>query len=128
MVITITCRHARTIHILLISFYTHLHTCSLCGIERKFCTQLTRRHVSNVFFNAELESELGETLLKSVTFFKCDGDKNVVMSQIETARVTKPYAHARSPLCEKKGKLQMYNLCLIMSMIMYMYLQCHVHV
>ena len=104
--------------------YTHTHTCThcSCGIERKFCTQLTRKHVSNAFFNAELESELGETLLKSVTFFKYDSDKNVVMSTIETARVTKPYAHYQSHLCEKKGMLQMYAYtmsCYIQTLFVY---------
>ena len=58
-------------------------------IKRKFCSQLTRKHVSNAFFNAELESELSETLLKPCTFFKSDADKNAVMSSIEVARVAK---------------------------------------
>ena len=65
---------------------------------------MTRKHVSSAFFNTELESELGETLQKSVTFFKSDDDKNIVMSRIEAARAAKPYGHVQSPSCIQKGK------------------------
>ena len=59
--------------------------------------------MSNAFFNAELESELGEKSLKQVTSFKSDSEKNEVMSKLETDRVAKPYAHVQSPSCENKG-------------------------
>ena len=81
----------------------------LTTTERKFCTELTRKHVSNAFFNAELESELGEKSLKQVTYFKSDSDKNEVMSKLETDRVVKRYAHVQSPSCENKGIHDVWN-------------------
>ena len=72
---------------------------SLSPVEKVLYTDDYKKHVSSAFFNTELESELGETLQKSVMFFKSNDDKNVVMSRIEAARATKPYRHVQSPSC-----------------------------
>ena len=73
--------------------------------------------MSNAFFTAELESELGEKSLKQVTFFKSDSDKSEVMSRLESDRVAKPYAHIQSPSCVEKG---MQHTLII---ILYTYIQ-----
>ena len=84
----------------------HAHTHARTYAEIKFYTQLTRKHVSNAFFNSEMESELGERNLKEQTFFKSDKDMNEVMTRIGSDRVAKPYSHVQSSSCGEKGKNQ----------------------
>lgn len=58
-----------------------------------------------MFFNAELESELSESedLTKATTYFKCDRDREALMSKIEEDRVFNAYPHDQLPSCQKKG-------------------------
>ena len=67
--------------------------------------ELTRKHIANMFYNAEIESELSEGvhLRKEITFFKSDRDRDGLMSKIEESRVFHPYPHEQLPTCQDKG-------------------------
>ena len=84
-------------------------------LGNNFCPELTRKHVSNAYYNAELESELEENCQKSITFFRSDQDKNRVMAEIEEHRASKPYVHHQTDMCLHKGILYLYDVSLLHS-------------
>ena len=73
--------------------------------DGKFCTELSRKHISNAFFGAELAAELEDIGQKHSTFFSCDSDKDDVMREIEKHRVGSTYTHVSGDECDKKGML-----------------------
>ena len=74
-------------------------------IGRGFSLELTRKHIANMFYNAELEGELSDcvSLRKEATYFKSDRDRDGFMSQIESNRVFNSYPHDQLATCEDKG-------------------------
>ncbi len=68
--------------------------------------QLSRKHLSDYFFNAEVEVELGEGGQKGATFFGSNSDREVLMTAVETKRASTSYAHTPSSSCAVKGNLE----------------------
>ena len=104
--------------------YPNLPKLCFLLLGNNFCPELTRKHVSNAYYSAELESELEENCQKSITFFRSDQDKNRVMAEIEERRVSKPYVHHQTDMCLQKGILYLYQVSLL---TLYLALACAHH-
>ena len=70
-----------------------------------FPLELTRKHISDMFFRGEIEEELREcpSQLEMVRF-KSDSDMQMFMMSVEDGRMTNLYPHQRSNQCIQKGQ------------------------
>ena len=72
-----------------------------------YSSELTRKHVAQMFFTAELESEAwhpGTRHLNNWTFKK-DDDREVFMREVIEQAQTSLYPHSPSQDCDQKGNL-----------------------
>jgi len=66
--------------------------------------ELTRKHVSEMFFRGEVEEELRDSPVELETVrFKSDSDIEIFMENVEEGRVTELYPHQPNERCIKKG-------------------------
>lgn len=63
--------------------------------------ELTRKHVSQMYFKGEVEQELRETARHFT--FKFDGDLENFMRDVERSRVSDLYPHHQNGICTEKG-------------------------
>ena len=77
--------------------------------------RLTRKHVAEAFWNAEVESELRTG---GVTFkFTEKSDREAFMDEVDRARAKNPYVHTNcSEECRKRGINGPYSTKLNVSM------------
>ena len=77
--------------------------------ERGFSLELSRKHITSMFYNAEMESELSEGvhIRKDATFFRSDmySDRDGLMSKIQNDHLFKPYPHDQSSMCQNIGRV-----------------------
>ncbi len=66
--------------------------------------EITRKHISDMYFNAELEAEVRDTG-KIWWKFHVDSDRELLFELLETERVCQLYQHTPSRLCPEKGTL-----------------------
>ena len=66
-----------------------------------FPVELTRKHVSQMYFKGEVEQELRETARHFT--FKFDGDLENFMRDVERSRVSDLYPHHQNRVCTEKG-------------------------
>lgn len=72
-----------------------------------YSSELSRKHVAQMFFTAELESEArhpGTTRLNNWTFKK-DDDRDMFMREVIEQAQTSLYPHSPSQDCDQKGNL-----------------------
>ena len=65
--------------------------------------EITRKHISDMFFNAELETELRETD-RLEWRFRVDADREHFFELMESERVQQAYHHTPSTACPEKGQ------------------------
>ena len=68
-----------------------------------FCTGLSRKHVSDAYFNAELECELQESNKQHLYTFRNDADQELVMQKLELERTGRLYPRTPNISCSEKG-------------------------
>lgn len=67
----------------------------------RFCRELSREHVSNVYFTHELEEELADMNMKHQAMFHKDSDRELIMRSIDIQRI---YPHSPGPTCSERGE------------------------
>ena len=68
--------------------------------------ELSREHVSSMFFKAEVEAEIREVPSQvPCIMFTRDADFDMYMQHVEEGRVTALYHHNSSIECQSKGKI-----------------------
>ena len=68
-------------------------------------TELPRQHVSNMYYNGEVEAEMRDHMYpeRMSWVFTKDADREIFMEKIYDERTKTMYAHNPSPLCPQKG-------------------------
>ena len=78
-------------------------------------SELTRKHVSDMFFKGEIEEQLRESGEIASTIFQNDHDFEEVMHTVTESAII--YSHEQSKLCTDRGKyyiiMQVYELSII---------------
>ena len=69
------------------------------------CTELTRKHVAEMFYNGELEKEIRSPVApeRLSWAFKLDCDREMFMQKLEEERAQTVYTHSPSEECLQKG-------------------------
>ncbi len=74
--------------------------------------EITRKHISDMYFNAEMEAEMRVTR-KLGWKFHMDSDRELFFELLEIERVSRLYQHTPSPLCSEKGTIS-WQMCLLL--------------
>lgn len=73
----------------------------LSSLSIAYPLELTRKHVSQMFFKGEVEQELREA--QQDFTFKSDAGMEDFMCYIEQLRITEIYPHCQNEVCIEKG-------------------------
>ena len=76
---------------------------------------LSRKTVAEAFWNYHIEEELRERCMIHTTVFRKEGDREIIVKEIECVRRTSTYLHSYcDEKCKKRGKCLTSLLYIIM--------------
>ncbi len=82
-------------------------------------TEMSRKHVSQMFYRGEVENEARERpQVFECLRFTSDSDVEVFMKAVESRRTTELYAHTRSEVCTLRGKDTTYYVRIPLTMFL----------